>query len=122
MIGPADSHISLQTLYKLGSMLFLNLNLKLSDSNLCRNTREKMVKKKPSKDSYVFSTRLDYEQYHMLKTIAAIESSCLQENVSVQDLIRQAIKFVYEDNERLRECFRRIRSMNIKRLDSKFKL
>lgn len=100
-------------------MVLSNLNFKLADIDLCRNTGRNtignMVKKKPSKESYVFSTRLDYEQYHMLKTLAAIESSSTGETVSVQDLIRNAIKFVYEDNERLRECFRRVHGMQIKR-------
>lgn len=68
-----------------------------------------MAKKRVSKATYVFSTRLDYEQYEMLKTIAAIESSTTGQTVTVPDLIRHAVKFVYEDNERLRECFRRTR-------------
>ena len=95
------------------------LNFNLADTVLCRNrhqnTKGNMAKKKVSKDSYVFSTRLEYDQYHMLKTIAAIESSQTDETVSIQDLIRNAIKFVYEDNERLRECFRRVHGVQTRR-------
>ena len=89
--------------------------MKKADSDSDDMPLSAMAKKKVSKDTYVLSTRLDYEQPHMLKTIAAIESSATQEPVSVQDLIRHAIKFVYEDNERLRECFRRVRGVQTKR-------
>jgi hypothetical protein len=65
---------------------------------------------KTFKNSIVISTRLSFDQHQQLKDIASIESTHTKRPVTVQDLIRNAIKFVYEDNERLRECFRRSRA------------
>lgn len=52
---------------------------------------------------------IDKELYNRVKDIAAIESNVSGRETSLQDLIRMAVNFVYEDGERLRECFRRAR-------------
>lgn len=65
---------------------------------------------KKFKNSILISARLDFEQHQQLKDIADLESTHTGRQVTMQDLIRNAIKFVYEDNERLRECFRRSRA------------
>ena len=61
-------------------------------------------------NSIVISTRLDREMYQKLNDISALETINTGKKVHVQELIRNALKFVYEDNERLRECFRRSRN------------
>lgn len=53
--------------------------------------------------------RMDKDEYERIKDIAAIETNVTGRSTSAQDLMRLAIKFVYEDGERLRECFRRSR-------------
>lgn len=59
--------------------------------------------------TFVFQTRIELDQYSKLKDIAALESATSGKYVSVQDLVRNALTFVYDDGERLRECFRRSR-------------
>lgn len=61
-------------------------------------------------DSFVVSARIEKRMYDMLHDIAALESINSGRKVSVQELIRNALNYVYTDNERLRESFRRSRS------------
>lgn len=61
-------------------------------------------------DGIVVSVRMESEMYDMIKDIAALESINSGKKITTQELIRQAISFVYADNERLRESFRRSRS------------
>lgn len=67
-------------------------------------------------ENLVISARIEKEMYQMLHDIAALESINTGGKVTVQELIRNALKFVYNDNERLRECFRRSRSHISKRI------
>jgi len=67
-------------------------------------------------DSLVISTRIEKEMYHMLYDIAALETLNSTRKVTVQELIRGAISFVYKDNERLRDALRRTRSPLTSRL------
>lgn len=67
-------------------------------------------------DNLVISTRIEKDIYGLLHDLAARESAHSGRKVTVQELIRNAIKFVYEDEERLRESFRRTRSHITKRL------
>lgn len=57
----------------------------------------------------VISTRLEFEFHQQLKDIAALETSVTGKYISVQELIRDALNFVYKDGEKMRECFRRSR-------------
>jgi len=66
-------------------------------------------------DSVVVSARIESEMYSKLHDISALETINSGRKVSIQELIRNAIAFVYDDNERLRECFRRSRSHITKR-------
>lgn len=66
-------------------------------------------------DSVVISTRIEREMDQMLSDIAALETISTGRKVTKQELMRNAINFVYSDNERLRECFRRSRSHISKR-------
>lgn len=66
-----------------------------------------MGRPKTLEASLVISTRLERNTYSMLNDIAALETMNTGRQVTVQELIRNAIHFVYSDNERLRECFRR---------------
>lgn len=77
-----------------------------------------MVAKKPKKKlgrpkafvkDVVVSLRLDRQQYDLLKEIAAVETSYSDKIITAVELIRMAIAFTFEDNERLRECFVRAR-------------
>lgn len=70
----------------------------------------------PSLDeNVVVSARIEKEMYSMLHDIAALETMNSGRKVTVQELIRNALKYVYSDNERLRECFRRSRAHITKR-------
>jgi hypothetical protein len=63
-------------------------------------------------ENTVVSTRIEVSMYEKLHDIAALESINTGKVVTIQELIRNALRYVYEDNERLRESFRRSR-MNI---------
>lgn len=66
-------------------------------------------------DNLVVSARIEKEMYQLLHDIAALETINTGRKVTVQELIRDALKYVYSDNERLRECFRRSRAHVTKR-------
>ena len=61
-------------------------------------------------DNTVVSVRIEKNMHSTLQEIAALESLHAGRPVSVNELIRSAIQFVYTDNERLRECFRKTRT------------
>ena len=75
-----------------------------------------MSRKSDFKKTLVVSVRIEEEDYLRVKEIADIESYKVGKYISAQDLIRDAINYVYSDNERLRECFRRTRSIMTKRI------
>lgn len=58
----------------------------------------------------VVSVRLDSDIYERIKQIAHLETVYKEKVVTASELIRQACAFVFDDNERLRESFRRTRS------------
>lgn len=64
------------------------------------------------RDSTVINMRIEQEFYNRLKDIAAAESLIRDTHLPVSELIRNAVEFVYTDNERLRECFKRSRAKN----------
>lgn len=66
-------------------------------------------------ENTVVSARIEMDMYQMLHDIAALETINTGKKTSVQELIRNALKYVYSDNERLRECFRRSRGHITKR-------
>lgn len=57
----------------------------------------------------IVSIRISRDDYNLVKDIAALESTVLDRPITTHELIRGAIQFVYRDNERMRECFRRSR-------------
>jgi hypothetical protein len=67
------------------------------------------------KDPRVISIILEGEIHDLLKELADLETARTGHHVSVVNLIRCALRFVYTDNERMRECFRRTRAFNTKR-------
>lgn len=80
-----------------------------------------MVGKSPFKKTAIVRLRMEGEEYEMLQDLAALQSSVTGTIVSVQQLIRDAVTFTYEDNERLRFCFRRSRghiNRRIKKLET----
>jgi hypothetical protein len=64
----------------------------------------------------VISIRFSKEEYDKIKAIAALESINRGRTIFAAELIRDAVHFVYSDNERLRECFKRSRSVINKRM------
>lgn len=67
------------------------------------------------KRSLVISVRFEEEEYRRVQDIAALETINTGRIVTAQELIRDSVTFVYSDNERLRECFRRTRNHITKR-------
>jgi hypothetical protein len=61
------------------------------------------------KKSVVISTRFEEDDYRQMQEIAALETSYSGRQITAQDLIRNACVFCYQDGERLREVFRRMR-------------
>lgn len=58
----------------------------------------------------VVSIRIDEELYNRIQDIATMESMAKGKTVSTHELIRNALHFVYQDGERMRECFKRTRN------------
>jgi hypothetical protein len=69
-----------------------------------------MGRRKSLEDNTVVSARIEKSMYDVLHDIAALETINSGKVVTIQELIRNALDFVYSDNERLRECFRRTRA------------
>jgi hypothetical protein len=69
---------------------------------------------RPIKDGGTFDIRLRVSKncWALIQEIAHLESMHTGRFVTGQELIRLAIHYVYYDNERLREVFRRTRSTN----------
>lgn len=57
----------------------------------------------------IMSVRLEKDVYDVISELSAFHSTYRGRVVSIQELIRQALRYVYMDNECLRECFRRSR-------------
>lgn len=72
------------------------------------------------KYSVVVSFRIDQHMWELLDEISEAETHHLGRQVSRQELIRDALEYVYLDNERLRECFRRSRSASTNRTLKKY--
>lgn len=82
-----------------------------------------MGRLKTLEDNYVVSVRIEKKIFHLLQDIAALESMNTGKTVSMQEIIRNALNYVYTDNERLRESFKRSRGPSMikynKRVDRK---
>lgn len=72
-------------------------------------------------NSEVISIRFDSELFALVKDIASLECVVTGRQVSAHELIRNAVQFVYGDNERMREVFRRMKHMNKIRNPRNFK-
>lgn len=68
-----------------------------------------MARRPKLKENFVVSVRIEKDFYEKMQDISALHTLNTRRQVSVQQLIRDALFFVYEDNENLRECFRRSR-------------
>ena len=66
-------------------------------------------------DNEVVSVRISKKLMNTLREISRLESYTTGKIVHTQNLIRIALEFVYEDNERMRECFRKSRYHSTKR-------
>jgi predicted DNA-binding ribbon-helix-helix protein len=67
------------------------------------------------KDAICVSVRIESELYEMIKEIAALETLSTGRIITTNALIRDALRYVYEDNERMRESFRRSRASQSER-------
>lgn len=70
-----------------------------------------MGRKKLDPNVEVISIRFPADDINHLREIAALETLNTGFLVTSAELIRQAVRFVYEDNERLRESFRRAKQV-----------
>jgi len=84
-------------------------------SIFCKSEGGRMARPKSLGETMVVSVRMTTDMYSMLQDIAALETINTGRTVAMQELIRGALEFVYSDNERLRESFRRSRSHVTKR-------
>lgn len=66
-------------------------------------------------DSVTVSVRIESGMYDMLKEISALETLATGTVISTNQLIRDCLNYMYSDNERMRECFRRSREQQKKR-------
>lgn len=55
--------------------------------------------------------RFDKYHYQMLREVADLETINSGQEITVAFLIREAVKWVYAENERLREIFRKHREL-----------
>jgi hypothetical protein len=69
-----------------------------------------MSRKKKFENSHVVSVRFEDDMYNKMREIAALETFTTGTQVHMLDLVRGACDFVYNDNERMRESFRRSRA------------
>lgn len=74
-----------------------------------------MSRPKVLEDNLVVSVRIEKGIYETLHDLAALERINTGRPVTIQELIRNALTYVYTDNERLRESFRRSRAHIIKK-------
>ncbi len=75
-----------------------------------------MGRKRELQKIMVISIRFEEELYHMIQELASLETLHTGKVVTASQLIREAASYVYTDNERLRECFRRSRNATKDRL------
>ena len=68
---------------------------------------KKTRKKRGRKEFLVMRIRLYKDQYEHVRGVAQMETLLKGKYVSANTLIRNAVTFVYTDNERLRDMFRR---------------
>lgn len=64
--------------------------------------------------------RMGSAEFGKVQEIAALESAAQKQVISAHELIRRAVDFVYGDNERMRECFRRAKRVSAKHWMQKF--
>lgn len=79
-----------------------------------------MGRKRMYGEPFIASVRMDKGQFAELRDLAEAESIQTGRVVTAQSLIRQAINFVYDDNQRLRECFRRTRERTNRRFPRRY--
>lgn len=75
-----------------------------------------MTRCKKFDSSKVVSVRFESDEYETYRELALLESLATGRNITTLDLIRDACRFTLQDNERMRECFRRSRSHINKRV------
>lgn len=73
--------------------------------------KPKIGRPKNKENLKVFTAWLEEDMISILRDMAALESITRGRTVSSRELVRDALRFVYFDNERLRECFRRTREV-----------
>ena len=72
-------------------------------------------RKKDSEEMDVISFRLESALKHVIDDIAKLETMATGKPVYSQKLMREALHYVFSDNERMRDCFRRTRVSNTRK-------
>lgn len=68
-----------------------------------------MVRPKKLKQTVLVTARIELEVYEVMKELAELETIRTGNVTSIQELIRNSVRFMYMDNDRLRETFRKTR-------------
>jgi hypothetical protein len=99
--------------------------------NLRKNLTDRKKKKAPLKPKrppgrppvakHLSHVRLlmETEDYELVKSIAQVESVAKDKTITANALIREAIRYVYQDCMRLRELFKRFRSRGVGKVRNK---
>lgn len=66
-------------------------------------------RKKDPQDMEVVSFRIPRRLMEVIRDIAQLETITIGKPIYSQKLMREALDYVFTDNERLRDCFRRSR-------------
>lgn len=81
--------------------------------------RKKKLGRPRNHNLKVYTAWIEEDMIAILKDYAELETLTRGRSVSPRELIRDALRFVYFDNERLRECFRRSRAASNTRMEKK---
>lgn len=76
-----------------------------------------MTKVSMFEDVVVVSVRFERKLYNLMMTLAAHEAIQQGKTKSVVGMIRDACNYVYNDGELMRDCFRRSRVPNSKKMN-----
>lgn len=68
-----------------------------------------MPRPKEFVDEVVISIHMERSLLELVQEVASAESSYTGKRVAATQLMRHAVKYVFDDNERMREAFRRSR-------------
>lgn len=77
-------------------------------------------RKKDPDEMEVVSFRCPKRLMDVIRDIARLETMATGKPVYTQKLMREALEYVFSDNERMRDCFRRARISSSKKLQQRY--